>query len=610
MSWIQPNGSIWLLRGVDIDSGYNHTYYFPNLAAQTSFFSNIAATRGMKFEQQSYQRTNRGWLKVNCSYDEVCTYNYLMFNNQRFGGKWFYAFIDGAEYVNEHSTEISYTIDAMQTWYFDYKLGQCFVEREHTATDNLGEHILPEPVDGGTFTVKGYRRWEFSDPSTGNTPNKDFTIVILHIPKQTSETFPGYNGSIKNGLYYPYLATPITVDNTDIGSAITQITAYLDRLVNDNEAIVGMYACPAWFYKNILLEPQSFTTNFGQSDNFVYTGGDVGGGYIPKNKKLYTSQYNYLTISDNANVENKYGWEMFKQLTSSPTFIARFEVIGATLPTPEILLYPLQYRGVIKDYESGIPFTNFPQLSWSEDSFARWWAQNKESFLLKSIGGAVGMVAGAATGQVWLAAGGASLLASSVNDVNANRNRGVTTEALNPPNRYVSNLYRGNINNITANQNAIAMRLKANETTAMVGGTVGALTAITSTLATLAGAANLTNKIYGANTGGSLIQITDSYGYTFLDVGVCGEEAKVIDKYFDMFGYQVNEVKIPNIRGGGNIRPSWNYVKTGQCIIHSANGTGLPQEDENIIENVYNKGITFWNTNVQVGDYSANNLPT
>lgn len=34
--------------------------------------------------------------------------------------------------------------------------------------------------------------------------------------------------------------------------------------------------------------------------------------------------------------------------------------------------------------------------------------------------------------------------------------------------------------------------------------------------------------------------------------------AKRIDDYFSMFGYETNEVKIPNL----NNRPHWNFIKT------------------------------------------------
>ena len=47
--------------------------------------------------------------------------------------------------------------------------------------------------------------------------------------------------------------------------------------------------------------------------------------------------------------------------------------------------------------------------------------------------------------------------------------------------------------------------------------------------------------------------------------------AKIIDKYFSMYGYKINDLKLPNISG----RSNWNYVKTIGCNILG----DIPQED-------------------------------
>ena len=93
-------------------------------------------------------------------------------------------------------------------------------------------------------------------------------------------------------------------------------------------------------------------------------------------------------------------------------------------------------------------------------------------------------------------------------------------------------------------------------------------------------------------------------------MGVEETKAKIIDDYFTMYGYAVNELKIPNIRSGGSIRPHWNYVKTIGCVIHSATGKGLPADAEKNIASIYDRGITFWNYLSEVGDYSYNNAPS
>ena len=75
--------------------------------------------------------------------------------------------------------------------------------------------------------------------------------------------------------------------------------------------------------------------------------------------------------------------------------------------------------------------------------------------------------------------------------------------------------------------------------------------------------------------------------------------AKRIDDYFSMFGYQTNELKVPNI----NNRPNWNYVKT-QGINLIGN---IPNEDLEIIKTLFNSGITLWHNPSTFLDYSQNN---
>lgn len=77
------------------------------------------------------------------------------------------------------------------------------------------------------------------------------------------------------------------------------------------------------------------------------------------------------------------------------------------------------------------------------------------------------------------------------------------------------------------------------------------------------------------------------------------EYARVIDKYFDMFGYKVNMVKVPNTAH----RSKWWYTKTIDVNIDG----GIPDIDMQKIKDAYNKGITFWRNASEIENYSLNN---
>ena len=94
-------------------------------------------------------------------------------------------------------------------------------------------------------------------------------------------------------------------------------------------------------------------------------------------------------------------------------------------------------------------------------------------------------------------------------------------------------------------------------------------------------------------------------GYNFMNKDIFNrytikaQFAKRIDKFFDMYGYTINELKNINI----NSRPNWNYIKT-----QGANILGdIPQYDLQTIKEMFDNGITFWHNPDTFLDYSQNN---
>ena len=85
----------------------------------------------------------------------------------------------------------------------------------------------------------------------------------------------------------------------------------------------------------------------------------------------------------------------------------------------------------------------------------------------------------------------------------------------------------------------------------------------------------------------------------FCRYNIKSQFAQRIDKYFDMFGYQTNTVKTPNI----NNRPKWNYVKTLGCNIEAH----IPQNDLSEICSLFDNGVTLWHDTSNFLNYSANN---
>ena len=159
MSYITPSSYIYVLEGVPFDETYQHSIYFANTQAQYNYFW---SKRKYTFTAQTYQRVKRGYCRVQQKADTMYGCNYMMFQNTNYGTKWFYAFILDVEYINDNVSEIHYEIDVLQSWLWhpasgstepdsEFEFNKCFINREHTITDNLWEHNVPEGLDVGEY---------------------------------------------------------------------------------------------------------------------------------------------------------------------------------------------------------------------------------------------------------------------------------------------------------------------------------------------------------------------------------------------------------------------------------------------------------------------------
>lgn len=107
------------------------------------------------------------------------------------------------------------------------------------------------------------------------------------------------------------------------------------------------------------------------------------------------------------------------------------------------------------------------------------------------------------------------------------------------------------------------------------------------------------NTARGNTNGGDINACSNTNTFYFSKMSIRQEYARIIDNFFSMYGYKVNEVKIPNITG----RTNWNYVKT-----INANILGdIPQEDMQKLKNIFDNGVTFWHNANTFLDYSQNN---
>ena len=145
---ITPNTQIRLLS-VPFEIDNRNQLTFSNINAQTNYFTSLP---NLEIENCSYQRKDN-IIRWPAHIDSLLNYNYVMYKNNNYSNKWFYAFIEKMEYNNDGLTDITIKQDVFQTWQFDLVYKKMFVEREHVSSDQIGEHTIPEGLETGELVI-------------------------------------------------------------------------------------------------------------------------------------------------------------------------------------------------------------------------------------------------------------------------------------------------------------------------------------------------------------------------------------------------------------------------------------------------------------------------
>ena len=381
--YIEPNSVIKICTGVPLSTQQKHTIYFSSIEAQTNYFLSKVKS-GLEFNKVSYNRVNKGKCRVQSTADKLYDCNYMMFQNTAFSNRWFYAFITGIEYINNITAEISFEIDVLQTYWFDIKRKECFVEREHSLTDNIGEHILPENVECGEYVYNG------KGQVIGLGSLSTCTMVLL-------ATTGGY---MYDGVYSGYQIKAFS--NTEAGG--NNLTNFLNQYLKTPDNILALYTCPTDILPVEVTDEGVNITFTGQTNPINVTGtaitaNDTLNGYKPRNKKVFT-------YPDNVNeVRNTCGQTLIQRYEFSENLTPYYNIVGnMTMPVQEVLRLD-RYKATETsgtdrmDMTETITLDSFPLCSWNVDAFNAWVAQNAVPITVNAIPSAIQTAVGVFTGN-------------------------------------------------------------------------------------------------------------------------------------------------------------------------------------------------------------------
>lgn len=542
--YILPNSKIRLIKNCPLDKSQENTIYFTSLNAQNTYF--MTTLNGLLFENNSYQRVNKNTLRIAINAEAIYNYNYLAFQNTSFGDRWFYAFIDKIEYINNVTSEITYTIDVMQTWHFSYELEECFVEREHSVTDAIGDNIVDEKLETGEYIISNY-----SEPDD----LADLSIVLMSTGDFVDNVWHDIGIFKKHTLggWYPTGLKPIVFPLTDQG--IEDCNDWINDLpIFKQNALVSASIMPTFIATAISSGSHEITrvTSLMRAD-----------GTAVRNKKCLTYPYNFLYLTNYQGNSATYRYEFFSYDSLFPTTIV-FNLLGGYSADPTVYVTPVAYKGKSdENCDEALQLSGFPQVPFNMDAFKAWLAQNASGVGLSALAASNSLLANA----VSISGSGAHTMANAG-----------------------AHLVGGN--GAVVNSGGL--------------GTLGTIYIVHTAVSGIAAASAPPQSHGSTNASGQYSAGLQTVG--FMNKHITPEYASIIDDYFTMFGYATKKVKVPN----RNARPEWNYVKTIGCKITGINSGfgGLPADDADAIENIYNNGVRFWTNPAHIGNYSYNNSPS
>lgn len=363
--YIEPNTTIKLYAGIPLDNSYNHTLYFATKQFQDAYFHSGIAKYSIPIN--SYQRVEKGKMRIEKKADDIYDCNYLAFQNTNYGNKWFYAFITGIEYINNVTSEIKFEIDCMQTYCFDVDIKECYVEREHSLTDNVGDNIIEEPIEIGDVTCNALA-------TSGHFNSYVAVIATSYDATQQQTAEASVQGGLFTGIKYVYGL----IDNpTQVQSLANYLKACVDA--DKSDSVVSIFLMPTDFIPdpNNPDMPRVQVARVQKNNNIH--------GYVPRNKKLLTYPYNYLGV-DCGNSSAVYRYEWF----NGGDDYCDFELVCGMSCNPEIALVPEAYNGVGTtefNYIEKLVMKDFPQVAWSIDAYKIWLARSGTQNTLQFIGG-------------------------------------------------------------------------------------------------------------------------------------------------------------------------------------------------------------------------------
>lgn len=513
--------------------------------------------------------------------------NYGYYINQYQGvEKKFYFWIAQKNYGAKGVTELTIVIDAFQTWQFYFQFQPCMVERKHVTIDAIGINTYPEGFELGEYV--SHNRTEI-DYMKGNV-----WYCMALTPKDSAEghifgrQFSAFEYRIYDQSNYATLGTDIkTIIDAGQGDSIAFIFTvpklFFDYF-SDGVTVTGD--------EGITRKTATFNWSTATKDfNFN------GYAWTPYNNKMYTYPYNFITIKDNKGSNVVLKWELFSNIEDIQFFID-----SVFTHNPTFTISPINYCNRGMSIEDSLQTNGYGLCSWNNDNYASWYAQHQNSLTAQS---ANAIASYNANNQVQ---------GNDYSNALSQRDTGMYKGMINTSGGVVGNLIGGNFGGAImgglqggANTYLDYNQNTRNADTSWVNGDIlnrnNYQNSIRGVMASIKDAQVQPNTAKGDTSSTGLDLARDTVTFFIEQTTIKPEYAQKIDLYFQMFGYQVNSLEVPQLR----TRDKWNYLKTVNAVITHIDKV-IPLEDIRMLEDIFNNGLTIWHGQQYMYNYDIMNF--
>lgn len=600
----KPTGNIILFENVPINASYEHTFDFKDAREQYNYWLRY---QKHTLTNYTYIRREREYINVGLSISQVDNVNYMCFRGEE-DGRLYYAFVTFKRYINKDLTELQFSIDVMQTYQFDYEWRASYIKQAHVDRWTADHKPIYSKTDEGLAYGTEYVverahvirqsdkiKWflvAMKDYSAlvAEGYNVDFTrakpapsafsfFLVPCILEGTRILLTGQNDALYNGIadinglmsamhnsaigdyvqsivqlpYNPFIGTESESDGVITITMRDDIEWGITVLQGSELTYIALRNIGTEQWQRVLARAE---WDIGFADSLPTT---AQWDEIKKNpyttkrdkrfeSKLLCSPYRYNVLTD---------WR------SEPVI---FKNEYMTADTIEInfayaLSHNAPFRYWIKDYKKD-PYGRYtclsqpvaPEMPIISDQYYTYMLQNRNTIQTNvtnaTISATYGAVSGALNGAVSGGVGGAVM--AGVN--------GITSGVV-------------NVGNLIRSENAKQMDIGTRPSIVV----------------------NSTDSTFNINDKNTEI--------SFYSMRICCENEEILSEIFNISGYKVHRVEIPNTR----TRTRFNFIQTsGANIIGSINQIDLLK-----IKQIYDNGITIWHYNESAFnpfDYSYENI--